>query len=74
MNQAQRTFADKALKRHLRELLPWYLWFTPRLVYRGVQLGGGTAAWNSCGPTRGFRCRHNIVKPGWMRKDEANDG
>jgi hypothetical protein len=72
MNQAHREFADKALKKHLRELLPWYLWLTPRLVYRGVQLGGGTKAWNSCGPTRGDRCRHNIRMPRWMKWENSS--
>jgi hypothetical protein len=36
-------------------------------LYFGVRIGGGGSAWNSCGPSRGDRCRHNIEQPGWMR-------
>ena len=39
----------------------------PRVLYRGVRLGGGGSAWNSCGPEQGDRCRHNIKQPVWMR-------
>lgn len=39
----------------------------PWILYRGVRWFGGTSAWNSCGPTKGERCRHNLQMPGWMR-------
>lgn len=66
MNQAHRKFADRALRKHARELLPWYLNVAPLILYAGVRLGGGGSAWNSCGTTRGERCRHNIARPDWM--------
>lgn len=40
----------------------------PHVLYRGVRLGGGGNAWNSCGPQSGDRCRHNMKKPKWMEK------
>ncbi len=67
MNQAARRFADRALIAHARELLPWWLPLAPIILYLGVRLGGGTSAWNSCGSTRGDRCRHNITQPVWMQ-------
>lgn len=67
MNQAHRSFADRALRTHARELLPWWLRVAPWVLYLGVRIGGGGSAWNSCGPSRGERCRHNIEQPTWMR-------
>lgn len=67
MDQDHRKFADRALMKHARELLPWYLQVAPLVLYLGVRLGAGMEAWNSCGPTRGERCRHNIRMPEWMR-------
>jgi hypothetical protein len=67
MTQARRLFADRALRQHAREVLPWYHPVAPIVLYRAVRWFGGDSAWNSCGPTRGERCRHNIAQPGWMR-------
>jgi hypothetical protein len=39
----------------------------PRILYRGVRIGGGANAWNSCGNTRGELCRHNMPMPAWMK-------
>ncbi len=74
MNQAHRAFADTALRVHARELLPWYLRIAPWLLYAGVRIGGGGSAWNSCGPTRGERCRHNIETPAWMKIRGVEEG
>ncbi len=59
-------FADKALRKHARELLPWYLNLAPIILYVGVRVGGGFGSWDSCGPEEGDRCRHNIKQPQWM--------
>jgi len=67
MDQDHRKFADVALRVHAQELLPWWLNVAPWVLYAGVRLGGGGEAWNSCGPARGERCRHNIAMPTWMR-------
>jgi len=67
MNQAARLFADRALRRHARDLLPWYAQIAPLVLYYGVRWGGGGAAFDSCGPTRGARCRHNLQPPPWFR-------
>ena len=67
MNQERREFADRALRQHARELLPWWLNLAPLVLYFGVRAGGGGEAWNSCGPTRGERCRHNMPMPDWMK-------
>jgi hypothetical protein len=64
-DQAKR-FADKALRQHARELLPWYLNLAPIVLYVGVAVGGGFGSWDSCGPEEGFWCRHNIEQPDWM--------
>ncbi len=66
MNQNHRLFADLALRVHARELLPWYLRLAPWVLYAGVRIGGGGDAWNSCGPTKGDRCRHRVIMPLWM--------
>ena len=70
MNQAHRMAADLLLLKHSKELLPWYLQVAPYVLYFGVRWFGGNAAWDSCGPTRGARCRHNILLPDWMEPDD----
>jgi hypothetical protein len=67
MNQAARSEADADIRRHARELLPWWLRLTPYILGLGTHLGGGTSAWNSCGPKSDERCRHNIEMPTWMK-------
>lgn len=59
-------FADRALRQHARELLPWYLNIAPLLLYVGVRVGGNSS-WDFCGPLGDERCRHNILKPVWMQ-------
>jgi len=66
MTDAAKRFADKALRKHARELLPWYLNLAPIILYVGVAVGGGFGSWDSCGPEVGDRCRHNIKRPQWM--------
>ncbi len=66
MNQRARRFADRALRQHARELLPWWLVAAPLVLYFGVRAGGGTKAWNSCGYLVGERCRHNQPRPAWQ--------
>lgn len=68
MDQDHRRRADRLLRQHARELLPWFLQIAPIVLYWGVRLGGGTEAWHSCGPIVGERCRHNILMPGWMKE------
>lgn len=66
MTDPAKRFADKALRKHARELLPWYLNLAPIILYVGVAVGGGFGSWDSCGPEVGDRCRHNIKQPDWM--------
>ena len=66
MTDTSKKFADKALRVHARELLPWYLRLAPWILYIGVAIGGGYGSWDSCGPEAGARCRHNIEQPPWM--------
>jgi hypothetical protein len=63
-------FADRALRKHARELLPWYLQIAPIVLHLGVRLGGNSS-WDSCGPDVGERCRHNIKMPVWMVRPEG---
>ena len=66
MTRASKRFADRALRQHARELLPWYLNLAPLILYAGVRLGGDSS-WDSCGSEVGEQCRHNITQPVWMR-------
>lgn len=66
MTDKAKRFADKALRVHAKELLPWYLRISPNILYVGVFVGGGFGSWDSCGPEEGDRCRHNIKQPDWM--------
>jgi hypothetical protein len=66
MTDPKKKWADKALRKHARELLPWYLCLAPIVLYVGVRVGGGFGSWDSCGPEEGDRCRHNIEQPQWM--------
>ena len=66
MTDPAKKLADKALRKHARELLPWYLNLAPIILYAGVRVGGGFGSWDSCGPEEGDRCRHNIKQPQWM--------
>ncbi len=66
MTDSSKKFADKALRKHARELLPWYLNLAPIVLYVGVAVGGGFGSWDSCDSEVGDRCRHNIKQPDWM--------
>ena len=66
MTKKAKRFADRALKQHAREILPWYYQIGPIALYVGVVVGGNSS-WDSCGPYVGERCRHNIKQPVWMR-------
>jgi hypothetical protein len=66
MDQRARRFADKALRQHARELLPWYLRIAPLALYFGVRTGGGAKAWNSCGYDAGAYCRHAQPRQPWQ--------
>ena len=66
MTDQSKKFADKALRKHARELLPWYLNLAPIVLYVGVAVGGGFGSWDSCDSEVGDRCRHNIKQPDWM--------
>ena len=66
MHYANKQVADRELRDFVGESLPWR-WRWVRYFYlRGVQVGGGFDAWNSCGPEDGEFCRHNIALPLWM--------
>ena len=67
MTREAEKFSNRALRVHSRELLPWWIRATPFILYYGVKLGAHSS-WDSCGPTKGKRCRHNIRKPVWMLK------
>ena len=66
MTQAHRRVADENLGMMIRAVLPrrwrWVGWW----YRRGVHLGGGVSAFDSCGPTQGDLCRHGMSKPEWM--------
>jgi hypothetical protein len=66
MTLKARRFADCALRKHARELLPWYLQIAPIVLHIGVRLFG-PSPWDSCGDDAGEWCRHNIAQPVWMR-------
>jgi hypothetical protein len=66
MTRGAEKFANRAIRKHSRELLPWWIRATPFILYYGVKFGAHNA-WDSCGPHAGERCRHNIKKPAWMR-------
>ena len=70
MSPKSRRFADRALRQHARELLPWFLQLAPMILHVGVRLGGNSS-WDSCGPDVGALCRHNIVRPTWMYRPEG---
>jgi len=73
MDQDARRFADSALRVHARELLHGHFRIAPIVLYLGVRFGGGTESWNSCGPARGERCRHNMLQPIWMQNLEPEE-
>jgi hypothetical protein len=66
MNQAARARADAAIKANAKDILPWILHPVSYLLRGGTSLFGGIRAWNSCGPSAGERCRHNMKQPVWM--------
>ncbi len=66
MTDPQKRWADKALRKHAREILPAYLNLAPIILYIGVFIGGGFGSWDSCDASVGDRCRHNIKQPDWM--------
>ena len=67
LDQEHRARADRFLGRSVRALLPlglgWIGWFFARAVH----VFGGDAAFDSCGPEVGTRCRHHLLRPRWMR-------
>lgn len=67
MTPARRRFADRELRRHARELLPWYIRLAPLVLLLGTRLGGWPS-FDSCGYDAGERCRHNIRRPPWMAR------
>ncbi len=69
MTDPQKRWADKALRKHARALLPWYIRLAPIVLYVGVLIGGGFGSWDSCVADVGDRCRHNIKQPDWMAED-----
>ncbi len=75
MTYGKKVCADERLKRFIYSALPWWLDWAPPLYHFGVFLGGGFAAFDSCGPgpyganeeqrVAGL-CRHSLPMPGWM--------
>jgi hypothetical protein len=66
MHYANKLGADDELYEFIGSSLPWR-WRWVRWIYlRGVHVGGGFDAWNSCGPEDGPECRHNVELPAWM--------
>jgi hypothetical protein len=66
MHYANKLVADDELAENIGSALPWRWRFVRILYLRGVQIGGGFDAWNSCGPEDGELCRHNVELPAWM--------
>jgi len=66
MYQYARRFADKELGWNIRDALPWGFRWIGWGYWRATHRFGGMSAWNSCGPTRGELCRHNMPMPPWM--------
>ena len=67
MTQAHREWADQNLKLFIKAMLPWRMRWVGWWYRAGVHLGGGISAFDSCGPTRGSRCRHGMSMPDWMK-------
>lgn len=65
MTRKAEKFANRALRQHASELLPWWLPAAPFVLYYGVKIGAHFA-WDSCGQDEGKRCRHNMKQPTWM--------
>ena len=66
MHYQNKLTADQELRENLKASLPWRWRWVSRVYWRGVQIGGGFDAWNSCGPENGDACRHGIARPTWM--------
>jgi hypothetical protein len=66
MDQTRRKQADRLLRLHVRELTHGHFRLTPWVVWLAVRRYGVNRAWNSCGPNRCARCRHNMRMPEWM--------
>jgi hypothetical protein len=70
MTASARKWADMELGLNLRAALPWR-WRWVGWIYRlGVWRYGGVSAFDSCGPTVGPVCRHNMPPPDWMGAGE----
>ena len=66
LDQAHRSLADRLLGELVREALPAGLKWLGWAYYRAVHRLGGDAAYDSCGPAAGERCRHGI-RLNWMQ-------
>jgi hypothetical protein len=68
MNHAHRVESNERLRRGLDNAIPWRWGFIKHIYYSMVNLFGGVRSWDSCGPTVGERCRHNMPMPMWMKE------
>ena len=66
MHYESKLKADAELARYIGSSLPFRWRWVRRIYLRGVHVGGGFDAWNSCGPEDGDTCRHGIAMPDWM--------
>lgn len=67
MTQAGRTRADQELGMNIRAALPWRWRWVASIYQFEVWRWGGMAAWDSCGPEAGNRCRHGMPeRPEWL--------
>ncbi len=61
---------DAKLRVLIAEALPWRWDWTRWPVYAALRVLGGLS-FNTCGPDKGDRCRHNMPMPAWMAAKEG---
>jgi hypothetical protein len=66
-----RLAADKELRANIALSVPKWLGWIRWLYYRAVRHFGSQTSWDSCGYDAGVRCRHNLLRPRWMDRQES---
>lgn len=66
MDTQRRNLADEELRTNLRSVLPWRWRWIGWAYWIAVWRYGGFEAWDSCGPSVGAICHHNVPLPDWM--------
>jgi hypothetical protein len=74
MGNEERIESNARLRRGLRAAVPWRWGFVKWCYWTMVHYFSGVTSWDSCGPEVGKTCRHNMLKPRWMRTRPAPRG